>query len=88
MSLPLVLACVWVLVATVTAMLPMRRQFILGSILLLSAPVLLVWIGIAHGWIWVAAGLAAFVSMMRNPLRYLVARARGQKPELPEEMRS
>ncbi|SMY07717.1 DUF2484 family protein [Flavimaricola marinus] len=88
MSTPLVLGCFWVLLATVTALLPMRRQFIPGSVLLLSAPVLLVWIGIAHGWVWVVVGLLAFGSMMRNPLRYLVAKARGQEPELPEELRS
>ena len=87
MSLPLILGCVWVLVATVTALMPMRRQMIPGSALLLSAPVLLVWIGMAHGWVWVVLALLAFASMMRNPLRYLIARARGQTPELPEELR-
>ena len=87
MSLPLILGCVWVLVATVTALMPMRRQMIPGSALLLTAPVLLVWIGLAHGWIWVVPALMAFASMMRNPLRYLLARARGQTPELPEELR-
>ena len=30
MSLSLTLAAVWVVIATVTAMLPMRRQFVLG----------------------------------------------------------
>ena len=88
MSLPLILGCIWVLVATVTALMPMRRQMVPGVALLLSAPLLLGWIGYVHGWVWVAVGLAAFASMMRNPLRYLIARARGQHPELPKELRS
>lgn len=87
MSLPLILGCVWVLAAALTAMLPMRGQVWPGSVLLLAAPVLLVWIGIAHGWIWVALGLAAFASMFRNPLIYLVRRAMGQRPDIPPELR-
>ena len=87
MSLPLFLGCLWVLAATATALMPMRCQYVPGVTLLLCAPVLLVWIGMVHGWVWVAVGLAAFGSMMRNPLRYLIARARGQEPELPPEIR-
>lgn len=87
MSVPLFLGCLWVLAATVTALLPMRRQYVPGASLLLAAPVLLIWIGMAHGWLWVLLGLAAFGSMMRNPLRYLIARARGQEPELPPQVR-
>ena len=85
--MPLCLGCIWVLAATVTALLPMRHQYVPGVSLLLAAPALLVWIGIAHGWLWVLLGLAAFGSMMRNPLRYLIARMRGQEPVLPPEMR-
>ncbi|WP_373353712.1 DUF2484 family protein [Pseudoroseicyclus sp. CXY001] len=79
-------AILWVLAGTVTALLPMRRQMVPGSLLLLSAPVLLVWLAHDHGWIWLAAGLAAFASMMRNALRYLWARARGERPEIPPEL--
>ena len=68
-------------------MLPMRRQMMPGVALLLSAPVLLVWIGYDNGWIWTILGLLAFASMMRNPLRYLIARARGTRPDLPPELR-
>ncbi len=84
MSLPLILGCLWVLAATATALLPMRRQYVPGVTLLLTAPLLLGWIGYAHGWIWVAIGLAAFASMMRNPLIYLYRRARGERPEVPK----
>lgn len=85
--MPLFLGCLWVLAATVTALLPMRRQYVPGVSLLLAAPVLLVWIEMVHGWLWVLLGLAAFGSMMRNPLRYLIARMQGQEPVLPPEIR-
>lgn len=84
MSLPLVLGCLWVLAATVTALLPMRRQYVPGLTLLVLAPVLILWIGAAHGWIWAAIGLAAFLSMFRNPLIYLWKRARGENPQVPQ----
>jgi hypothetical protein len=81
---PLLLACLWALAATGTALLPMRAQMVPGIALLLTAPVLLVWIGVAHGWVWVALALAGFASMMRNPLIYLYRRARGERPEIPQ----
>jgi hypothetical protein len=65
-------------------MLPMRHQYVPGVALLLAAPVLIVLIGLKVGWLVAALALAAFVSMFRNPLRYLLARVRGQKPELPK----
>lgn len=87
MSIVLLLACLWVLLAAVTAMLPMRRQYVPGVALLLAAPVLIGAIFWAHGlWFGLAAGLG-FLSMFRNPLRYIWAKARGQNPELPKELR-
>ena len=86
MSLPLILGCVWVLAATATAMLPMRRQMVPGVALLVAAPVLLGWIGYAHGWIWLAIGLFAFLSMFRNPLLYFLRRAMGRPAPLPKEL--
>lgn len=81
---PLVWAGLWVVAATVTAFMPMRRQYAPGITLLLAAPLLIVWLGWVHGW-WIAAlGLAAFVSMFRNPLKYMWARARGQHPDIPK----
>ncbi len=85
MSLPLFLGCLWVLAAAVTAMLPMRRQLVPGLSLIILAPVLIVWIGMAHGWWWVVIGFAAFASMFRNPLIYFYRRARGENPEIPQE---
>lgn len=74
----------WVLAASAVALMPMRYQYVPGIGLLLAAPVLIAWIGFsAAPW---AALLAtcAFVSMFRNPLRYLWARARGLHPEVPK----
>lgn len=87
MSLSLFLGCVWVVAATVVAMLPMRRQYVPGVTLLIAAPVLIGFIGWQHGWIFAALGAAGFVSMFRNPLRYLWRRARGEQPELPPDLR-
>ncbi|MBC7141033.1 MAG: DUF2484 family protein [Rhodobacteraceae bacterium] len=82
MTLPITLACLWVLAATVTAFLPMRRQFAPGLVLLIAAPVLIVWLGVATNvWIGLAA-FAGFVSMFRNPLLYLMKKAIGKaRPE-------
>ncbi len=86
MSVPLILGCLWVLAATVTAMLPMKRQMVPGLALLIAAPFLLGWIGWVHGWLWVAIGVFAFVSMFRNPLLYFLRRALGRPAPLPKEL--
>jgi hypothetical protein len=86
MSTPLILGCFWVLAATATAMLPMRLQMVPGLALLAMAPVLLVWIGYAHGWLWLAIGLFAFLSMFRNPLLYFLRRATSRPAPLPKEL--
>lgn len=78
---PLVLGALWVLAAAGVALLPMPRQMIPGLGLLVAAPVLLIWIGLTHGWMWLAFGLFAFLSMFRKPLRYFVRRAMGQGTE-------
>lgn len=83
MSLPLILGCVWVIAATLVALMPMRRQFGPGLALLVAAPVLIVWIGVVHGWVWAAFGLFAFLSMFRRPLLFLAARALGRDPQAP-----
>lgn len=77
MSLPLIIGALWVVAAAITAMLPMRTQMVPGITLLIAAPVLLVWIGLTHGWLWLAFGTFAFVSMFRNPLLYFIRRALG-----------
>jgi Protein of unknown function (DUF2484) len=83
MSLPLIVGCIWVVLATLVAMMPMRLQYLPGFLLLLAAPILLAAIAWVHGgWIF-ALGLIAFASMFRNPLRYLVRVVAGDKPEIP-----
>ena len=85
----LLMACIaWVFAATGVAMLPMRHQYIPGIALLIAAPLLILWIGLSVAWWAAALALAAFVSMFRNPLRYFWAKARGQNPQLPPELRS
>ena len=87
MSLPLVLGALWVIASAITAMLPMRLQRYPGLPLLVAAPVLLIWIGMVHGWLWVAIGTFAFLSMFRRPLNYLIRMALGLPlPELPPEL--
>jgi Protein of unknown function (DUF2484) len=75
MSIPLILGCVWVIAAAVVAMLPMPRQMLPGTVLLIAAPVLLGWIG------WV------LLSMFRRPLLYFGRRAVGLPAEVPPELR-
>ncbi len=77
MSLLAALAIVWVLAATLVAFLPMRRQYLPGSLLLLAAPVLIVALGWHYGWLVGLGALAAFVSMFRNPLLHFWRKWRG-----------
>ena len=87
MKLSLVIGCLWVLASAIVATMPMKRQYVPGVSLLIAAPFLIIWLAYDYGW-WVGAlGLFALVSMFRNPLRYFLARARGQNPELPKEFR-
>ena len=83
MSLSLILASLWAIAATVTALLPFRMQFPPGIVLLVMAPFLIGFIGWQHGVIFAALGFLAFVSMFRNPLRYIWARLKGENPEVP-----
>ena len=84
MYLSLFTACFWVFAATITALLPMRHQYVPGLSLLIAAPLIILWIGYDHGWGWSVLGLAGFVSMFRHPLAYFIRRARGQQPEIPK----
>ncbi|MCP3972711.1 MAG: DUF2484 family protein [Rhodobacteraceae bacterium] len=78
MTASLIAACLWVLACTVTAMLPMRLQIPLGLVLLLSALLLLIWIGAEHG-VWAAVlAVLAVLSLFRRPLGYLTRRALGR----------
>ena len=84
-SLPLIFGALWIIAAAITAMLPMQRQMLPGWTLLIAAPLLLIWIGATHGWLWVAFGLFAFLSMFRRPLIYFARRARGLPVQDPRD---
>ncbi|EYD75239.1 hypothetical protein Rumeso_03150 [Rubellimicrobium mesophilum DSM 19309] len=76
---PSVLAsCLWVLAASGTAMLPMRRQMVPGLLLLATAPVLMVWMAAQVGWWAGALAFLAFLSMFRRPFGALLRWARGR----------
>ncbi|MFD1157452.1 DUF2484 family protein [Roseovarius aestuarii] len=77
-----VVSCLWVLAASVVALLPLRYQYAPGIMLLLAAPVLIYLIGRNVGsWAGAAAALA-FISMFRKPLRYFARRAMGLSVEV------
>ncbi len=78
------LCILWVFASAGVAMLPMRRQYVPGVALLVAAPVLIVMIGLQMGWLVSLLALAAFISMFRNPLKYMIAKLRGQNPEVPQ----
>ena len=78
------LCVLWVFASAIVAMMPMRRQYIPGVALLLAAPVLIVMIGLQVHWLAAGAATFAFVSMFRNPLRYLLAKLKGENPQVPE----
>lgn len=74
---------IWVMVATGTALLPMRRQMAPGLCLLASAPVLIWWGFEAAGPVWGTGFLLAFASMFRRPLIHLGRRALGLPSLVP-----
>jgi hypothetical protein len=75
---------IWVFAAVGVAMLPVRRQLLPGVALMLVAPVLIVLIGQKMGWIAAALALLAFLSMFRNPLKFIIAKLRGENPQVPQ----
>ena len=77
-------AILWVFASVIVAMLPMRRQYVPGVMLLAVAPVPIIWIGVAVGWWAGALALAAFVSMFRNPPKYFYAKLKGRTYNVPD----
>ena len=67
-SASIVSCCVWALLASVTALLPLRVQYAPAIMLAIVVPFLLIFLGFEHGLGAVALGLAAFVSLFRVPL--------------------
>lgn len=83
MNMPVLLSIAWVFAATGVAMLPMRLQFPPGIVLLVAAPVLIIWLGVDYGWLASLGALAAFLSMFRKPLRYYWRKWRGFEVSVP-----
>jgi len=86
-SVVAIVACLWVVASAGVAMLPMRRQYVPGVMLLAAAPVLIGWLWAVHGAVVGLIAVFGFVSMFRNPLRYFAKRALGMPVDLPQELR-
>ncbi|SHH84421.1 Protein of unknown function [Marivita hallyeonensis] len=67
----------WVFASVLVAMLPMRRQYVPGVLLLLAAPMLIYVIAVEVA-LWAGfAAMAAFLSMYRNPLKFFWKKVTG-----------
>lgn len=77
MSTVLILACLWVVACSLTAMLPMKYQYAPGLALLLSGPVLLYFIAMEHGVPLTLLGVFAILSLFRRPLWHLARKLTG-----------
>lgn len=86
MTPSLIAACLWVLGATATAFLPIRKQIIPGTLLGLGGIAIMIWIGFDHGWVWTAAAFLAFASMFRNGFKVIPMLLRGEKIEIPDDL--
>lgn len=84
MTPSIIIAALWAIAATITAFLPMRLQYTPGVTLLIAAPIIIFWLGYDYGWLLAIAATAGFISMFRNPLRYIFAKLRGQNPQVPK----
>ena len=71
-------AIFWVLASAAVAMLPMRRQYAPGLMLLIAAPVLIGLLWAEFGLFVGVAAVLAFLSMFRHPLIYLARKALGR----------
>lgn len=78
MTLSLILTFAWLVLANVLAMLPSRDNhwFRAWVLIALGLP-LLVWVTWENGWIVGLLALAAGMSVLRWPVRYLLAWLRG-----------
>jgi len=72
MSLPLILACVWLIAANVAAMIPSRDNLWSRAYALIACGIpLLGWVTWVHGPVVGLILLAAGASVLRWPLRFL-----------------
>ncbi|RVT85346.1 DUF2484 family protein [Rhodobacteraceae bacterium CCMM004] len=72
MSLPLILALVWMLAANVAALLPSRRSHWPAAWGLIATGVpLVIWVAVSAGPWWALACLVAGASVLRWPVYFL-----------------
>lgn len=79
MSLPLILACVWLAAANLIAMFPSRHHHWPAAYVLMTigAP-LIVWIAVVDGALFAGLALALGAWLLRWPVRYLLRWLRAQ----------
>jgi hypothetical protein len=66
------IACLWLILANVIAMFPSRDHHWRNAYMLIALGLpLLVWVGLAVGWLLAAVFLVAGASVLRWPLIYL-----------------
>ena len=72
-------ACIWSIAANIIAMIPggqrYRIHWNLARLLVLAMPILIYFIGIAHGVFWQLAMLAVAVFQLRLMLRHMFRQA-------------
>ena len=76
MSMTMALAVIWVIAATIVAVMPLHHQFRPGSLLLAASPPMLVMLALDFGLLVGMMACCAFVSMFRHPLRYFWSKLR------------
>ena len=84
MNAAIIIGALWVVALAIVAFLPMKHQYVTGIMLLVLAPVLIIWLAFVYGLLVGAVALFAFVSMFRNPMIYIYRRLRGETPEVPK----
>ena len=86
LKLSLILACLWVVGCSITAMMPMKYQIYPGLPLLIATPFMLAFLGYQYGIWLVLVGVVAFASLFRKPLIYFIRRALGWPTQHPREL--
>ncbi len=85
MTISLVLACIWVLVATAIALAPRRFHWPGAWVLVALGVPLLGWVTLQNGpWVGLIV-LAGGVSVLRWPVVFLLRRLRGKVSREPAE---
>ena len=73
MNLSLIAAFLWAILANIIAMFPSKRSHWPAAYMLIAVGLpILVWVYVENGWIFAAVVLAAGMSILRWPVRYLI----------------